>query len=272
MPKRTESKSVAFLGGGNMAEALIRGLLAAKYCRPGDIVVSDVVPARLRDLAARYGVRTADNVKAASQAATIVVAVKPNQVRGVLEECGATLNRKLVLSIAAGVTLANLKAWAPKARLVRVMPNTPALAGAGMSVMVADERVSGAERKRALDILASVGKALEAAAESQLDAVTGLSGSGPAYVFVLLEALADGGVKAGLPRAMARELAAQTVFGSAKLALESPKHPAELKDMVASPGGTTIAGLHALESAGFRAAAMEAVLAATARSKELGKG
>lgn len=272
MPKRQTSKRVAFLGGGNMAEALIRGLLAAKYCRGADIVVSDVAAARLTDLKHGFGVSVATNAAAAQAAETVVVAVKPGQVRSVLRECGAALDRKLVLSIAAGVTLEGLRAAAPKARLVRVMPNTPALVGAGMSVLVAADGVSAAERKRALAIFSSVGQAIEATAESQLDAVTGLSGSGPAYVFVLLEALADGGVKAGLTRAVARQLAAQTVFGAAKLALESGKHPAELKDMVASPGGTTIAGLHALENAGFRAAAISAVLAATERSKELAKG
>jgi pyrroline-5-carboxylate reductase len=272
MAKRPNTKRVAFLGGGNMAEALIRGLLAAKYCAPADLVVSDVAAPRLADLKKRFGVTTAANAAAAAMAETVVVAVKPGQVRDVLRACGSALAGKLVLSIAAGVSLAALRAAAPQARFVRVMPNTPALVGAGMSVLVAGEGVGAAERKRALQIFTSVGKAVEAAAESQLDAVTGLSGSGPAYVFVLLEALADGGVKAGLPRALARDLAAQTVFGSAKLALESGKHPAELKDQVASPGGTTIAGLHALETAGFRAAAIEAVLAATERSKELGKG
>jgi pyrroline-5-carboxylate reductase len=165
-----------------------------------------------------------------------------------------------------------MQAEAPKARLVRVMPNTPALVGEGMSALCAGASVTAADRRRALEIFSAVGRAVEVASESLLDAVTGLSGSGPAFVFLFLEALSDGGVQAGLPRPLANELAAQTVLGAAKLALTSGTHLGALKDMVTSPGGTTIAGVAALESGAFRGTVIRAIEAAANRSKELSNG
>ncbi len=265
-----QNDTIAFLGGGNMAEALLRGLLAGGSAQAQSITVSDVSEDRLRHLAATYGVRTAGrNAEAAAAGQTLVVAVKPGLVGPVLSECG-DLTGKLVVSIAAGVSMAALGAAAAGAHVVRVMPNTPSLVGAGMSVFFAAPEVPPAARERTRDLLGAVGRVAEVPQESLLDAVTGLSGSGPAYVFLFLEALADGGVRMGLPRPLARELAAQTVFGAAKLALETGTHPGELKDQVTSPGGTTIAGIAALEAAGFRSAVLEAVAAATRRSRELG--
>lgn len=272
MAQKTKIK-VGLVGGGNMAEALIRGLVAAKYCRAAEIVVSEPLAGRRQALGAAHGVRaTDDNAAVFTGAETVILAVKPGQIAGVLQEAPTALRGKLVVSIAAGVTLAQLAAAAPGAKFVRAMPNTPALVGEGMSVLVAAGGVSAAERKRAVAIFSSVGKAVEVASEGLMDAVTGLSGSGPAFVFLFLEALADGGVKAGLPRALAQELAGQTVIGAARLAALAGKHTGELKDMVTSPAGTTIAGVSALEKGAFRAAVMDAVVAAAARSKELGRG
>lgn len=273
MAQTLRKVKVGFVGGGNMAEALVRGLVAAKYCAAAEILVSEPLVARRQFLGAQYGVRTTgENAAVFTGAETIVLAVKPGLVASVLAEAASDLRGKLVVSIAAGVTLGKLAAAAPGAKLVRVMSNTPALVGEGMSVLVAAHGVSAAERKRALAIFSSVGKSVEAANESLIDAVTGLSGSGPAFVFLFLEALADGGVKAGLPRTLAQELACQTVIGAARLAATTGKHTGELKDMVTSPGGTTIAGVAALEKGAFRAAVIEAVVAATERSKELGRG
>jgi pyrroline-5-carboxylate reductase len=262
---------LAFLGGGNMAEALLRGLLDTELYTGDQITVSDVSAERLALLSERYGVvTTTKNVEAAKGAGILVVSVKPGLVRTVLEEIASHTPKKLLLSIAAGVPLAKLQQWAPKGHWVRVMPNTPALVGAGMSALYAAAEVTAEERAAALAIFAAVGRAVELTGEHLFDAVTALSGSGPAYVFLFLEALADGAVKMGLPRELARELAAQTVFGSARMALESGLHSGALKDQVTSPGGTTIAAVAVLEAAGFRGAVIQAVEAAAKRSRELG--
>jgi len=266
---------IGFLGAGAMGEALAGGLLAAGV-PAAKLRAADPEPARRaaveRALAIAVG---ADNAALVRESDVVVVAVKPGMVGRVLgalrKEPGADLARPLWISIAAGVSLAKLAAELPTgARVVRAMPNTPALVRAGATAYAANAAATAADRAVAQALFESVGLAWEAPDEGLLDAVTGLSGSGPAYVFVFLEALADAGVRAGLPREAAHRLACQTVLGSARLALESGLHPGQLKDRVTSPGGTTIAGLARLEAGGLRAAVLDAVEAATRRSRELG--
>ena len=268
---------VAFLGAGAMGEALAGGLLAAG-ASASHLVAADPDPARRKAVAERLEIRvTADGAEAVEGSDVVVIAVKPGVVgaalgalRGLSEEA---LRRPLWISIAAGVPLRALAALLPSgARIVRAMPSTPALVRAGATAFVANAAASAADRTAARRLFESVGFAWEAPQEALLDAVTGLSGSGPAYVFVFLEALADAGVAAGLPREAAHQLACHTVHGAAKLALETGRHPGTLKDQVTSPGGTTIAGLERLEAGGFRAAVYAAVEAATRRARELGGG
>ncbi len=266
-------KKIAFLGGGNMAEALVKGLIAAGTAKPDQILVTDVSPDRLEHLKKTYGVAPrSSNQEAAREADIIVLSVKPQVIDRVLVDISSAVDdRKLVISIAAGVALAKIeKGLGEKARVVRVMPNTPALVLAGAAGLAGGKRATNEDISLAQKIFNSVGRAV-VVEEKLMDAVTGLSGSGPAYVFMIIDALSDAGVKAGLPRQLALELAAQTVFGSAKMVLETKEHPGKLRDMVTSPGGTTIEGLHALEKGKLRATLMNAVEAATARSKELGK-
>lgn len=265
--------AIGFLGGGAMAEALVAGLCAAGVA-PSRLRVGEPVEARRRALGERFGVEThAENARVAEASDLVVVAVKPGLVAPALQQAarGAGARRPLWLSIAAGVSLARLEqALGPGARVVRAMPNTPALVRAGATALVANAACDDADRERARALFGTVGLVWEAPQEALLDAVTGLSGSGPAYVFVFLEALADAGVRVGLPREASHALACQTVLGATRLALETGRHPAQLKDQVTSPGGTTIAGLERLEARGLRAAVYEAVAAATARSRELG--
>jgi pyrroline-5-carboxylate reductase len=265
--------AIGFLGAGQMATALAKGWAAAGLLDAGKSLASDPVPAAREKFAAATGVRvTASNPEVAAAADVLVLAVKPQTMAAVLAEVRpAVAPQHLIVSIAAGVTLAQLAdGLGQTARLVRVMPNTPCLVGASAAAFAAGPAATAYDVALVARLFNAVGKAF-AVPEHLLDAVTGLSGSGPAFVYVLIEALADGGVRAGLPRDVAMSLAAQTVYGSAKMVLETGTHPAALKDAVASPGGTTIAGLHALERAGFRAALMDAVLAATHRAAELGK-
>ena len=264
--------SIAFLGAGNMAGALIRGLLRAKVYAPERILATDIRPERLETLSADHGVRVLqDNVSAARQADVVVLATKPQVMGRLLEEVHAELKpSKLVVSIAAGIPLETIERRLPKgARVVRVMPNTPALVDAGATAISLGHSATAEDRDRVERIFQSVG--ITTVVDGMLlDAVTGLSGSGPAYVFLIIEALADGGVKAGLHRDTATRLAAQTVLGAAKLLIETGEHPGRLKDMVTSPGGTAIAGLHTLESGGLRRTLIDAVEAATGRARELG--
>lgn len=272
-----EDVRIGFLGGGAMGEALAAGVLAAGAA-PASVRAADPDPARCKVLEQTLGITAdADNAGVVAASDVVVLAVKPGLVSSVLEGLGGAaapeLARPLWISIAAGVPLASLTAALPRgARVVRAMPNTPALVRAGATAFVANETCEARDRALARALFEAVGVAWEAPAESLLDAVTGLSGSGPAYVFVLLEALGDAGVRMGLPRDAASTLATQTVLGAARLAQESGRHPAALKDQVTSPGGTTIAGLERLEAGGFRAAVHEAVAAATRRSRELGRG
>ena len=266
-------KKIAFLGGGNMAEALIKGILAAGEAKAGQISVTDISTDRLEYLKKTYGILVQkSNKDALSLADIVLLCVKPQVIDKVLEEIApAADSSKLVISIAAGITLARIeKALAANPRVVRVMPNTPALVLAGAAALAGGKNSTRDDLAMAQSIFNSVGRAV-VVEEKLMDAVTGLSGSGPAYVFMIIDALSDAGVKAGLPRQLALELAAQTVYGAAKMVLETKEHPGKLRDMVTSPGGTTIEGLHALEKGKLRATLMNAVEAATARSKELGK-
>ncbi|MGH7146509.1 MAG: pyrroline-5-carboxylate reductase [Nitrospiraceae bacterium] len=271
MPSPTITRKIAFIGGGQMAEAMISGLLSGQVCSAESIWATDPVAERRDRLKSQFGIRVGPaNREAVTWADVIVLAVKPQTLPAVLSELGPILDA-LVISIVAGVTIRTIAEQAcGAARVVRAMPNTPALVREGMTALAMGAGVSDEDVRLVRTIFEAVGLVV-AVEERLMDAVTGLSGSGPAYVFQAIEALADGGVMMGLPRQTAELLAAQTVFGSARLVLESGVHPAQLKDRVASPGGTTIAGLHQLEQRGFRAALMAAVEAATTRSKELGR-
>jgi pyrroline-5-carboxylate reductase len=266
-----ESK-IAFIGGGNMAEALIKGLIAAGTTKPDQLLATDVSADRLAHLKQTYGVAQKGNVKAAQEADVLILCVKPQVVDRVLAEIAPSVDdKKLVISVAAGIVLARIeKALQKGARVVRVMPNTPALVLAGATALASGKNATGPDLVLAQGIFSSVGRTV-IVEEKLMDAVTGLSGSGPAYVFTIIDALADAGVNEGLPRQLALELAAQTVYGAAKMVLETKAHPNKLRDMVTSPGGTTIEGLHALEKGKLRETLMDAVKAAAARSRELGK-
>jgi pyrroline-5-carboxylate reductase len=265
-------KKIAFLGGGNMAEALIKGMLSAGAAKSNQMTVTDTSPDRLAYLK-KYNVHTMTSNRDALQDADIVLlCVKPQVMDRVLAEIAPAADAsKLVISIAAGITISRIEqALTGNPKVIRVMPNTPALVLAGAAGIAAGSHAGQDELAVAQEIFNAVGRAV-VIEEKLMDAVTGLSGSGPAYVFTIIDALSDAGVKAGLPRPLALELAAQTVYGSAKMVLETKEHPAKLRDMVTSPGGTTIEGLHALEKGKLRATLMNAVEAATARSRELGK-
>ena len=266
-------KTIAFLGAGNMAEALVKGLLRAKVAEPGEILCTDRRAERGPELKERYGVRfTTSNREATERADLVILSVKPQVMNKLLDEIAPALNdKKLVISIAAGVPIAAIERKVGHGvRIVRTMPNTPALVGAGATALSAGEHATEADLAQAKALFDAIGKSV-IVDEPLLDAVTGLSGSGPAYIFLVIEALSDAGVKVGLARTTAQDLAAQTVLGSAKLLIETGEHPGRLKDQVTSPGGTAIAGLHTLEAGGLRTTLMDAVEAATTRSIELGK-
>ena len=272
MAKSDKATTIAMIGSGQMGEALIGGWLAAKTVLPEALCATDASAERRDLMKRRFGVRTgSDNRDAASRADVVVLAVKPQILDAVMHDMSSALAGKLVLSIAAGITIAHLARLAPKGtRVVRVMPNTPVLVRDGVSALSFGAGVTEKDQQLARRLFEAVGRAV-VVEEKLMDAVTGLSGSGPAYVFLAIEALADGGVKMGLPRTVADLLAAQTVLGAARMVLETGEHPAKLKDRVTSPGGTTIAGLHRLEQGGLRAALMAAVEAAAKRSEELGR-
>jgi pyrroline-5-carboxylate reductase len=266
-------KRIAFLGGGAMGEALLRGILKAGLVLPGDVMVSEISEARRNYLAENLGVQAvASNAEAAEFGEILLMVVKPNVVSAVLADIADLSTEKMLISIAAGVTTFKIESQLNNAvPVIRVMPNTPALVGEGASALCRGSNAGVEHLEAAKQLFSAVGVAVEVP-ESMMDAVTGLSGSGPAYAFLAIEALADGGVRAGLPRAISQQLAAQTLLGAAKMVRDTGKHPGELKDMVTSPGGTTIAGIAELEQAAVRSAFIEAVAAATLRSKELGKG
>jgi pyrroline-5-carboxylate reductase len=254
-----------------MATALVRGMLRAGIVEPTGVRASDPHEAARRTFTGATGLETSlSNVEVAQASDILVLAVKPQAMGAVAAELRALLGpRYLVISIAAGVTLGSLRTrLGPDVRLIRVMPNTPALVGAGAAAYCPDASATADDEARVRELLSAVGRVYRVP-ESLMDAVTGLSGSGPAFVYQIIEALADGGVRVGLPRDVALGLAAQTVLGAAQMVLETGSHPGMLKDQVASPGGTTIAGLHALERGAVRAALMDAVEAATRRAAEL---
>ena len=263
---------IAFIGGGNMAEALLKGFLAAKLISADCLTVADVRAERLAFLAKTYGVATGtDNGAVARQADLVLLAVKPQVLRPVLQGLSEAVSpAQVVVSIVAGASTGLLEAqFSRPIRVIRVMPNTPALVLEGASALTRGRHATPDDLEAACRLFSAVGTTV-VVDEALMDAVTGLSGSGPAYVFVIIEALADAGVRAGLPRDVAQTLAAQTVRGAARMVLETGKHPGALKDMVASPSGTTIAGLQALERGALRGTLMEAVEAAVRRSRELG--
>jgi pyrroline-5-carboxylate reductase len=269
-----KGRKVGFVGGGNMGEALIRGLVESNLVPSDAIMVTDVRAERTRQLADQYGVRPlAGNAALVTEADVVILAVKPQIMAPVLREVlPALTNRPLLISLAAGVSTPTIQSVLGKyPRLIRVMPNTPALVLQGVTAIAKSPGLDIEDLETAQEIFTAVGKVV-VLEEEQLDAVTGLSGSGPAYVAIVIESLADGGVKMGLDRATAMILATQTVLGAAALLSETGMHPGTLKDMVASPGGTTIAGIAALEEGGVRTTFIRAVERATLRSRELGRG
>jgi pyrroline-5-carboxylate reductase len=269
-----KGRTVGFVGGGNMGEALIKGLIAANLVPAKAIHATDVRADRLKDLDRQYGIQvSSDNAELVRRADIVILAVKPQIMEPVLKEIApAVTPRKLLISIAAGVSTAKIRAGLGKdARLIRVMPNTPALVLEGATAIAKADGLEPDDLDTAGEIFRAVGRVV-VLTEDLLDAVTGLSGSGPAYIAVVIESLADGGVRMGLDRITAMTLATQTVLGAAKLLLKTGLHPGALKDMVSSPGGTSIAGIAALEEGGIRTTFIKAVERATQRSRELGQG
>ncbi len=266
-------EKLGIIGGGVMGEALLSRLIAEELYQPSEVLVSDPAGERRQQLIDRYGINaTSNNHQALSTTEAVLLAVKPQIFSAIAAEAAETAAtaQPLLISIMAGVTLSRLEAAFPGWPIVRAMPNTPATVGAGMTAIAAGKKVTSEQQQLTQQIFQSVGQVVSVS-ESLMDAVTGLSGSGPGYVAIMIEALADGGVAAGLPRAIALQLAIQTVKGTAELLQSTELHPAVLKDRVTSPGGTTIAGIARLESLGLRTALIEAVRTACQRSQELGE-
>ncbi|MGN0466905.1 MAG: pyrroline-5-carboxylate reductase [Lachnospiraceae bacterium] len=263
--------TIGFIGGGNMGGAIVGGLVRSKLYAPEEVMVYDVYQPAVDTLKEKFSVIAVSDVKAMIQEAeTIVLCVKPQVLPAVLKEVREEITAdKLVISIAAGITIARLEEMLSKDnKIVRVMPNTPALVGAGMAGVCVNANVSEEEKQVALKIFRSFGEA-EFIPEKLIDAVVGVSGSSPAYVYMFIEALADGAVMEGMPRSQAYTFAAQAVLGSAKMVLDTKRHPGDLKDMVCSPGGTTIDAVKALEDNGFRATVMEAVHVAAEKNRNM---
>ncbi len=268
-----QNKNIGFIGAGKMGSALMQGIINAGIVEPANVGASDVYEPALKALEERLGIRVStDNSVIVGASDILILAVKPQILDAVLAKLSTILtSEKLVISIAAGVPLSTYEDALPEGtRVVRVMPNIAATVSEAASGIAPGKNATSEDLETALEIFSAVGTAVRVS-ESLMDAVTGLSGSGPAFIFPVIEAMADGAVLEGLDRQSALSLAAQTVLGAAKMALETGMHPGELKDMVTSPGGTTIQGIHALEEAGVRAAFMNAVIRASERSKELGK-
>ncbi|MBI4730356.1 MAG: pyrroline-5-carboxylate reductase [Acidobacteria bacterium] len=265
---------LAILGGGQMGEALLGGLIDAKWASPAEIVVAEIHEGRREQLAQRYGVRvTDDGAEAARQSETVLLAVKPQDMEAVLDSISRVVTEEhLVISIAAGIPIAHIEErLADRVAVVRIMPNSPALVREGVAALAAGSHANPRHVSHAEEILSKVGRTVRLP-EKHLDAVTGLSGTGPAYVFFLAEMLIEAGVGVGLPRDVAAELTVQTLLGAARMLRETGKHPVELREMVTSPGGTTAAAMRVLERAGVRSAFLDAVRAATERSRELAAG
>ncbi len=271
------NKKIGFIGGGNMAEAMIKGLISASFIEAKNLMASDVSTERLEKLKGDYKIKvTQDNRELVQKNNIIILSIKPQVMKEVLNPIHDVVDGdKLIISVMAGPTIEAIEHLLnpeadKKVGVVRTMPNTPSFVQEGVTALAAGDHVSKNDLRVAHRIFEAIGRTVDVQ-ESHLDAVTGLSGSGPAYIFMIIEALSDAGVKMGLSRDVSNILTIQTVLGAAKLARESGQHPGELKDMVCSPGGTTISGLHSLEEGGLRTTLMNAVEAATRRSRVLGK-
>jgi len=269
---RTLMYKIGVIGAGNMASAIINGALKAKIIEVSDIIVSDIDKDKLLPMKQNGIAITNDNDFLAKNSHVIILAVKPNVCETVLKQIRTSVEANSILvSIAAGTTIKYIKSFFDKeVKIIRVMPNTPALIGEGMSVISPSSSISDSELAEIRDLFSSIGR-VEIMEERLMDAVTAISGSGPAYAFIFIEALADAGVMEGLPRNTAYTLAAQTLLGASKMVIELREHPAKLKDMVCSPGGTTIEAVYALEQSGFRGAVMEAVKECAKKSKYMEK-
>jgi pyrroline-5-carboxylate reductase len=266
-------KRIAVIGSGNMGEALVSGMISSKASAPEHLTCTDIREAHLDTLIQKYGVHTTtDNVAAVASAEIVIYAVKPQLLAAVVAETADGLDMsKLVISIAAGVPLAAIESCLNKQlRLIRAMPNIAAFVKESATAIAAGQNVLPGDIQLAQEIFDSIGKTIFLKENILMDAITGLSGSGPAYIFLIVDAMADAGVKVGLSRQDALFLAAQTVLGAAKLLIDTHEHPGQLKDRVTSPGGTAIAGIHTLEKGGLRTTLINAIEAATQRSAELG--
>lgn len=265
------SLKIGFYGAGNMGKAIINGIIEAKISQPSDIYVNDVNQAALDQITSELNIVAKSQKEIAESVDILILAVKPAIIPLVLKTNKDALKKNtIIVSIAAGVTLAAVeKELGTEHKLVRVMPNTPALVGEGMSALCFNDNLNEADQTNVLNMFRSFGKA-EVVGEYLIDAVVGVSGSAPAYVYMFIEALADGAVVCGMPRPLAYEFAAQTVLGSAKMVIETKQHPGVLKDNVCSPGGTTIAAVSSLENDGFRKAVINAVVTAAEKNKAMG--
>jgi len=273
--KRRRAGRLGLIGCGQMGEALLHGILGARLYAPARVLAADPAEGRMKTIIQRYGIRAAADGRAVAKSGVdvLVLAVKPQTIDKLFAELkDAVSDRTLVISIVTGIQLVRLEAeLGGRARVVRAVPNTPALVGGGVTAVASGAHATVDDLRTAVELFNAVGTTL-VVEERQLNAVTGLSGSGPAYAFVMIEALADGGVKVGLPRDIALQLAARTLLGAAQLLLQTSEHPGQLKDRVTSPGGTTIAGLREMEAGGVRVALINAVEAAARRAEELGRG
>lgn len=266
-------KIIGFIGAGNMGQAMAGGIVSSGIVKAENIIFSDILEENLKKAYKKYGVKTSNsNVLAASMADFLVLSVKPHLYKTVIDEIKDYLKPEtVVITIAAGITLEKLKnMFGKNVKTVRTMPNTPAMAGEGMTAVIPNEFITENELKEVMEILNSFGKA-EIIEEKLIDAVVAVSGSSPAYVYMMIEAMGDAAVAGGMPRDKAYKFAAQAVLGSAKMVLETGIHPGELKDMVCSPGGTTIEAVAALEENGFRSAVIKAMKICEKKSKEMSK-
>jgi len=267
-----KNKKITFIGSGAIAEALVGGIIKAGLLLPSQITVCDISPERRIHMETKFGVASSGDASAAAPLADILfLTVKPQVIHTVLDSLtGVVPVTTTVISVVAGTVIDTLQQKLPQVPIVRVMPNTPVAVGEGMAAITLGKYADEQAGEMATMLFAAVGRTVMVA-ESAMDAVTGLSGSGPGYAYVMIDALADAGVRVGLPRTVAVTLAAQTLLGAARMVLETGEHPAKLRDMVTSPGGTTIAGIHVLEQNGVRAALIDAVVCATERSREMGR-
>ncbi|HXU64396.1 MAG TPA: pyrroline-5-carboxylate reductase [Polyangia bacterium] len=268
-----KSETLAVLGTGTMGEAILRGLLRSGKLEPGQIIGTDRRAEVTRAIAEKHGIRTtSDNREATAAAQIVLLCVKPHEVEPLVTDpaVSAALTGKLVISIAAGVRLDQLASWLPNSAVVRAMPNTPCLIGEGMTVIARGPRVTDAQAATVIEVFRSVGGCLEAE-DKVMDAVTSLNGSGPAFAYIMIEALTDGGVRMGLRRDTAMQIAAQMVQGAARMVLQTGMHPAALKDQVTTPAGSTIAGLLIMEDGRIRSVIARAVEEAAKTAAKLGQ-